>query len=155
MMRLIEPKDTPDLLNVCKQAGVFTSDDMPTLQKLFDDYHEKDVQRGHLAFAEEEDGKLVGIVYLTPKELTDRTWELLMIMVIGHRQGHGIGTSMLLEAENQLRKKNGRLMLIETMSIPELEQTRLFYRKNGYTEVAMVPDYYATGAGKITFLKYL
>jgi GNAT superfamily N-acetyltransferase len=155
MMRPILPSDTPGLVSVCEQAGVFSMDEMPELQMLFDDYHEKNVHAGHLAFAEEEGGLLVGVVYLAPKQFTDRTWEMLMIMIVGSRQGQGLGTRMLLEVEEQLRKVNARLLLIETISIPELEQTRQFYRKNGYSEVALVPDYYANGQGRVSFVKHL
>lgn len=155
MMRPIVPNDTPGLLSVCEQAGVFSMDEMPELQRLFDDYHEKNIHAGHLAFTEDEGGLLVGVVYLAPKQFTDRTWEMLMIMIAGSHQGQGLGTRMLLETEEHLRKVNGRLLLIETISIPELEQTRQFYRKHGYSEVALVPNYYANGQGRVSFVKHL
>ena len=76
-------------------------------------------------------------------------------MVAGPRQGQGIGASMLQAVEERLRALNGRLLLVETISTLDFERTRNFYRKNGYTEVALVPNYYADGVGKTTFTKSL
>jgi ribosomal protein S18 acetylase RimI-like enzyme len=155
MIRPIEPADTAALVVVCEKAGVFSSDELAVLVKLFDDYHATNAKSGHQALTYDEGGTLIGVVYLTPKEMTDRTWELLMIMVDGSRQGQGVGASMLRTVEDTLRGSNGRMLLVETMSISEFERTRQFYRKNGYAEVAQVPDYYAAGVGKTTFTKLL
>ena len=87
--------------------------------------------------------------------MTDRTWEVLMIMVDAARQGQGIGSRMLEAGEEAVRATNGRMVLVETSSTPDFERTRQFYRKNGYAEVATVPDYYAEGVGKTTFTKLL
>ena len=87
--------------------------------------------------------------------MTDRTWELLMLMVQADCQGQGIGSRLLKAVEEELRTIHGRMLLIETSSIPEFERTRQFYRHLGYSESACVPDYYARGVGKVTFTKLL
>ncbi len=154
MIRPISPQDTPGILSVCESTGLFPPDEMTVLQKLFDDFHGKN-EHGHRALLDDEGDTPVGIAYFTPKEMTDRTWELLMIMVHADRQGRGIGSRLLRAVEDELRAAGGRMLLIETASVPELEQTRQFYRQRGYAEVAHVPDYYADGVGKVSFTKLL
>ncbi len=154
MIRPISPQDTADILSVCESTGLFPPDEMSVLQKLFDDFHGKN-EHSHRAILDDEGDTPVGIAYFTPKEMTDRTWELLMIMVHADRQGRGIGSRLLRAVEDELRAAGGRLLLIETAALPELEKTRHFYRQRGYAEVANVPDYYADGVGKVTFTKLL
>ena len=155
MIRRITPEDTPGILSLCESTGLFPSDEIALLDKLFDDFHQKSAENGHRALLHEEGGKPLGIAYFTPKEMTDRTWELLMIMVHADCQGRGIGTRLLGAVEDELRAAVGRMLLIETSSLAEFEKTRHFYRRHGYAEVAHVPDYYADGVGKVSFTKLL
>ncbi len=97
----------------------------------------------------------MGIAYFAPKEFTDRVWELLMIAVDAPRHRQGIGSTMLLAVEEAVRAANGRLLLIETSDKSSFERTRLFYRKHGYSEVARIPDFFADGDGKASFIKRL
>ena len=52
---------------------------------------------------------------------------------------------LLLAAEDEIRREDGRLLLIETSSLPHYEPTRRFYLKHGYDAAAAHPDYYADG----------
>jgi ribosomal protein S18 acetylase RimI-like enzyme len=69
------------------------------------------------------------------------------------RHRKGIGSNMLLAVEDAVRSLNGRLLLIETSDKSSFERTRLFYRKHNYSEVAHIPDYFADGDGKASFIK--
>lgn len=155
MIRTITPADTPELLTICESTGLFSGEDLPTLQLLFDDYHVTKSRQGHQSLVYEEEDKLIAVAYFTPKELTDRTWELLMIMVHSSRQSTGIGSLMIHACQEQIRSMGGRLLLIETSSTDDFEPIWRFYRKHGFQDVATVPDYYADGAGKTTFWKRL
>ena len=157
MIRPVTPADSPALLAICGSTGLFPPEELTVIRKLFDDYHAgAAAASGHLAFAhDDEGGTPVGVVYVIPKEMTDRTWELLMIMVDATRQGAGVGSRMVSAVETAVRATNGRMLIAETSSTQEFEQTRRFYFKNGYASVATVPDYYADGVGKTTFTKRL
>jgi len=155
MIRPVTPADSPALLAICGSMGLFPPEELSVIQKLFDDYHASTAASGHMAFACDVGGTPVGVAYVTPKEMTDRTWELLMIMVDATRQGEGVGSRMVSAVEDAVRATNGRMLIVETSSTPEFERTRQFYLKNGYAEVANVPDYYADGVGKTSFTKLL
>jgi ribosomal protein S18 acetylase RimI-like enzyme len=94
-------------------------------------------------------------VYYAPTEMTDRTWELWWIVVDPSQQGRGLGRQMLKWVEDDIRRRNGRVLLIETSSTPHYEPTRRFYLKNGYTLAAQIVDFYADADDKVIFSKHL
>ena len=87
--------------------------------------------------------------------MTDRTWYLYWIAVSKQIQAQGIGAKMLHYAEEEIRKANGRLFLIETSSLPHYELTRKFYLKHKYEQHAVIKDYYSDGDDLVIFRKHL
>jgi ribosomal protein S18 acetylase RimI-like enzyme len=57
--------------------------------------------------------------------------------------------------EKIVRAKRGRLILADASTVPLYEKTQRFYVKNGFKEVARVPDYYHPGNDRVTFCKKL
>ena len=152
-MRPIVPADTPALVALSGSSGLFKTEELGAIQEMLDDYHATKVGIGHQILTYDQGGTLLGVVYFCSKEFTDRVWELLMIVVDAARHRQGIGSRMLLAVEDAVRRKNGRLLLIETSDKSSFERTRHFYRKHGYTEVAHIPDYFSDGDGKASFIK--
>lgn len=97
----------------------------------------------------------VGLVYCVPEGLTDKTWNLLLIAVDQGRQGQGVGSRLTRHLEHRLSTGTGRVLIVETSSLPSFDRTRAVYRKLDYAEVARVPDFYAAGEDKIVFWKAL
>ena len=153
MIRPIEPADSSALVALSCSSGLFKPEELEAVQGMLDEYHATNAANGHQIITYDDGGTLVGIAYFVPKEFTDRVWELLMIAVDAPRHRQGIGTLMLKAVEEAVRTANGRLLLIETSDKSSFERTRLFYRKHGYSEVAHIPDYFADGDGKASFLK--
>jgi ribosomal protein S18 acetylase RimI-like enzyme len=153
MLRPITPADTETLVTLTARTGYFKPVEVETLREVLDDYHEKECENGHRAFAWEEDGRVLGYVYHAPEEMTDRTWHLWWIAVDTPSQGRGLGGKLLAFVEQDIRDQNGRLLLVETATLPEYEPTRRFYLKHGYALVATIPDFYAEGDGMAIFAK--
>ena len=122
---------------------------------MLDEYHSMDAESGHRILVWDDEGGLIGIVYFTPKAFTDRVWELLMIAVDESHHRRGIGSKMLVAVEDELRDGDGRMLLIETSDKAAFERTRQFYHKHGYKQVAIIPDFFADGDGKVSFIKRL
>jgi hypothetical protein len=61
----------------------------------------------------------------------------------------------LRHAEEDIRRQHGRLLLIETSSLPHYELTRHFYLKHGYEQGCVLRDYYADGDDMVVFRKRL
>ena len=90
-----------------------------------------------------------------PTPLTQGTFDLYWIAVDPACCARGVGTRLLLAAEEVMRSQYGRLVLIETSSGGGYELTRQFYLKNGYTLAETIPDFYRPGEDRVTFTKYL
>ena len=153
MLRPTVPEDTPALLVMADQTGVFQPYEVEGFAEVLEDYHDVEQYNGHLAYTWEEDGAPVGFVYYAPADLTDRTWDLWWIIVARARQGRGLGARLLELVEQAVRLEGGRQLLIETSSLPQYEPTRRFYLKSGYQVVARIPNYYAEGDDLIIYQK--
>ena len=54
-----------------------------------------------------------------------------------------------------MESAEGRLLVIETSSLPAYELTRRFYLKQGYDQAAVLRDFYADGDSIVYFTKRL
>lgn len=153
MIRPIVPADTPALVALSGSSGLFQPSELDAIQEMLDEYHAANAANGHNIIAFEEHGALLGVAYFAPKAFADRLWELLMIAVDEPRQRQGIGSKLLLAVEDAVRALDGRMLLIETSDKSSFARTRQFYRRHAYAEVARIPDFFADGDGKASFIK--
>lgn len=106
-------------------------------------------------FTSIQDGKICGIGYCAPEKLTDRTYNLYAIGVQNDLQGKGFGKKMMSYIEGYLRDKGNRILIVDTSSTPEFDQTRAFYQHLGYSKEATIRDFWKEGDDKVTFWKKL
>jgi ribosomal protein S18 acetylase RimI-like enzyme len=68
-------------------------------------------------------------------------------------QARGIGSLLLKYVEQEIAGLRGRVLFVETGSLPHYELTRRFYIKHGYEKHALLKDYYAEGDSMVVFRK--
>jgi ribosomal protein S18 acetylase RimI-like enzyme len=153
MIRPTRPDDTAALLKITEGTGFFLPADVDALRSVLDDYHRSEVSEGHRSITYEDNGQIIGFAYYAPASMTDRTWYLWWIVVSKQIQARGIGGQLLAAVEADVRKENGRLLVLETSSLPLYEPTRRFYLKKGYEVLAVLTDYYADGHDMVVFRK--
>jgi ribosomal protein S18 acetylase RimI-like enzyme len=153
MIRPTVPADTPDLLTIARETGVFKPLEIVALEEVLDDYHARHRLLGHRSVTIEQEGRPIGFAYYAPAAMTDRTWYLYWIAVAKSTQARGVGSRLLHWAEAEITTSNGRLLLIETSGLPHYEPTRRFYAKHGYHVAARLVDYYADGDDLVVFGK--
>jgi ribosomal protein S18 acetylase RimI-like enzyme len=146
--------ETPTLVQIAHETNVFKPHELVALQEVLDDYYATGIHHGHHAVTYEQAGKAVGFAYYAPAAMTDRTWYLYWIAVSKQIQARGIGARLLHHAEEDIRKANGRVLFIETSSLPHYELTRKFYLKQGYEQHAALRDYYTDGDDMVIFRKH-
>ena len=154
-LRPTEPSETPALLALAEGTGVFKPIEIQALEEVLDDYHAHERANGHRCVTAWQDAQPIGFVYWAPEEMTDRTWCLWWIAVRRDLQALGAGAELLRACEADVRAAGGRLLLIETSSLPSYEPTRRFYAKHGYEPPSVVRDYYADGDDMLVFRKRL
>jgi ribosomal protein S18 acetylase RimI-like enzyme len=155
-IRPTTPADTEALIAITDATGVFKPIEVQALREVLADYFATNRQLGHVAITDEADGQIAGFAYYAPAAMTDRTWYLYWIAVSKDVQARGIGGHMLAHLEEDIRTNHqGRVLFVETGSLPHYELTRQFYRKHGYEQHALLKDYYAAGDSMVVFRKAL
>jgi ribosomal protein S18 acetylase RimI-like enzyme len=147
--------DVPTLVEIARDTNVFKPVELLALREVLDDFVARPGGDRYHAYTFEQAGRVLGFEIHGPNTMTDRTWDLYWIAVVADRQARGIGTQLLHFAEADIRKHNGRLIVIETSTLPTYDATRRFYLKHGYEPCVGVPDFYADGDGKVVFWKRL
>jgi GNAT superfamily N-acetyltransferase len=155
MIRATIPEDTPTLVKLAEGTGVFKPHEMQALQEVLDDYHASNRDEGHRCVTYEHNGQILGFAYYAPAAMTERTWYLYWIAVGRQTQAKGIGGKLLKHVEEDIRGQRGRVLFIETSSLPHYDPTRKFYLKHNYEQEAVLRDFYAEGDGMVVFRKRL
>jgi ribosomal protein S18 acetylase RimI-like enzyme len=154
MIRPTVPADTPTLLTIAQGTGVFKPHEIVALDEVISDYHAANHVEGHHSVTYEKDGQIIGFAYYAPASMTDRTWYLYWIAVSKQIQARGVGSGLMRHVEDDIRKQGGRVLFIETSSLPHYELTRKFYLKQHYEQAAVLRDYYADGDDMVVFRKH-
>lgn len=149
-IRPVERQDLPELKRITDATELFPSNMM---DDMISGYF--DGSKPGIWFTCVLDDKAISLGFCEPERMTEGTWNLLAIGVQPDHQGKGVGAAMMSYLENRLADQGERILLVETMGIPEFEQARAFYRKNGYIEEARIREFYEAGADKVVFWKHL
>ena len=96
-----------------------------------------------------------GYVCFGRTPLTDGVFDLYWIAVDPKHQGTGFGQLLLRFVENEVRRQNGRMLLIETSSKQSYAPTLRFYQRAGYEEISRIKDFYRIEDDKVVFCKHL
>jgi ribosomal protein S18 acetylase RimI-like enzyme len=103
----------------------------------------------------DHEDQAMGYICYGPTPMTQGTFDLYWISVDPNFQGKRVGSKLLDFLEKEVREEGGRMILADTSTIPQYEKTKSFYLRNGFREVARIPDYYYPGNDRITFCKKL
>ena len=147
--------DKPSLMRILRNTPEFKPSEVVIAEEVIDSYlHDPDGSGYHILVAE-ADLSIAGYICYGPTPLTDGTWDVYWQAVAPEKQGQGIGSALTESAEDEMKKAQGRLAIIETSSMPAYEKTRRFHLSHGYEVVCHIPDFYAPGDDKLILQKRL
>jgi ribosomal protein S18 acetylase RimI-like enzyme len=155
LIRLMEKNDRNRLVEVVTSAGNFNGDEMDVAMELIDEFLEDPQGSGYVIQVLQEEEDLHGYVCYGPVPLTETTYDLYWIAVRSDSQGKGYGQALIRAAEDDVQKRGGRLLLIETSSVDSYQPTIRFYKHAGYELIGRIADFYRAGDDKLTFAKRL
>jgi ribosomal protein S18 acetylase RimI-like enzyme len=159
-IRPAAPTDRARIQEILASTARFTSQEVGWAMELVDQSL-RDGDRGEYAVhvLEEPDSgpsRLVqGYVCYAPTPMTEGVFDLYWIAVDPQRQGQGIGQVLLRFVENEVRRRDGRMLLIETSSKRSYAPTIRFYQRAGYHEISRIKDFYRIEDDKVVFCKHL
>ncbi|MES2176266.1 MAG: GNAT family N-acetyltransferase [Gemmatimonadota bacterium] len=98
-----------------------------------------------------DDDTLLGYACFGPTPSTDGTYDLYWLAVHPDAHGHGVGRALVRAVEETLTARSVRMLVAETSSRADYENTRRFYTRAGYAEAARVRDFYRPADDRIIY----
>jgi len=162
MNRTIRPMvaaDRSGVFRILENAGNFTPEEVGTALELIDEWLDLGEHSGYLTYVldarDEESSEVLGYVCFGPTPLTESTYDLYWIAVDKSKHRGGVGKRLLKFAEEEIVRRGGQMLLVETSSQETYGGTIQFYEKTGYELVGKIPEYYKPGDDKLIFAKKL
>jgi ribosomal protein S18 acetylase RimI-like enzyme len=150
-IRAVTREDIDQLKKVIDSSELFPSE---YLDEMISDYL-NNLETKDIWFTYIDDKIPKAIGYCVPEKLTEGTYNLLAIGVLKESQGKGIASDMMKHIELSLKQNGGRILIVETSSDDAQFAARNFYNKIGYTQEAVIRDFWTDGEDKIVFWKKL
>ena len=157
-IRLIAPNDRSRIHEIVVAAGNFDNQEIVTAMELVDESLQKGEESGYLTVVAEvlsTNPIVEGYACYGPTPLTDGVFDLYWIAVHPEGQGRGIGRLLVQYVEDDIRSRNGRMLLIETSSREGYDATIGFYERINYKVAARIKNFYHVGDDKLIFSKEL
>ena len=162
MNRIIRPlvaADRSGVFRILENAGNFTPAEVGIALELIDEWLELGEHSGYLTYVLEardaENSEVLGYVCFGPTPLTESTFDLYWIAVDKSKHRGGVGKRLLKFTEEEVVRRGGKMLLIETSSQETYGGTIQFYERTGYELVGKIPEYYKPGDDKLIFAKRL
>lgn len=155
MIRNLIKEDREKIKKILIETNNFTGDEINIALELIDIYIKDKEQKDYEIFVDEKEGEVLGYICIGPRPLTEGTYDLYWIAVNPEIQSKGIGSSLIKFMEEHLKRKNGRLILIETSGKESYEKERKFYEKNSYNELVNIKDFYKVNDSLVIYGKYI
>lgn len=155
-IRPLKAEDRERLQEILVATRVFTPEEVAVAMELIDivlhDRHQQDYKIQCLV---DDQDRPLGYACYGRAPMTQGTYDLYWIAVDPSWQKKGLGSTLLGFVEETIRRLGGRLILVETSSIPSYRETQRFYERRGFVEVSRLRDYYSVGNDRITYCKRL
>ncbi len=150
-IRAVVPADIDKLKKVVDSSELFPSEYLDEM--IADYFNNPDTEEIWFTYIDHETPTAIG--YCVPEKLTEGTYNLLAIGVLKQSQGKGIASEMMNHIEHLLKEKGARILIVETSSDDAQIAARNFYKKIGYSQEAVIRDFWKDGEDKIVFWKKL
>lgn len=149
--------DRERIHEILLSTGRFTDEEVQCAMELVDEWLARPEKGEYIVSVVEgtQPSLITGYVCYGPTPLTQGVYDLYWIAVDPRHQGHGYGQVLLRWVENEVKRREGRMLLIETSSKDSYGPTLRFYTRSGYEEISRIKDFYRIEDDKLVFCKRL
>lgn len=145
--------DIKSIASILNTSGFFNTEEQEVGVSLVRERLEKgEVCEYFFQFAECE-ASVRGYTCFGPIPGTQSSYDLYWIAVDTSYRGQGLGTLLLKQTEQEIERRGGNRIYIETSSSDLYVPTRSFYVRNGYHLEAELKSYYAPNDSKLIYVK--
>ena len=146
--------DGSKIQDIAARAGVFSPEEIECVSELWEEYLNLGPENCGYNFIVYRNGeRVLGFACYGPRDLTDGAFDLYWIAVDPKARCNGVGHALLAASEEAARARGGRMLIAETSGTPHYEITRKFYLRMGYTNEAIIKDFYTVGDDLLIFTK--
>ncbi|EPM7999735.1 GNAT family N-acetyltransferase [Vibrio vulnificus] len=150
MLRQLQLADKEKMLELVNKTQMFEAEEVSFIADTFEAESSEAIWFGKF-----DDELMIGVAYCVPMEMTNATWNVLMLLVDPEHHRSGIGRALMQLMESTLIKQGQRLLIVETSSTDDFQTARSFYSAIGYAQQGAIEHYYDDNDHKITFIKRL
>lgn len=151
-----EQTDVSAIRAMCVDVGVFSQEEVATVDELLDAYFTQGAEvSGYHFISARHDGATVGFACYGPRAITHGTYDLYWIVAAPSAGRQGVGGRLLAAVEQAVLEKKGRLIIAETSGRADYDHTRDFYLKYNYVAEAHIIDFYSPGDDLVIFVSRL
>lgn len=148
-----EAGDVEQVRALVAATGFFSDEEIAIAIELVEERLAKGVACDYRFLLVDEAERLIAYTCYGRVPLTHSSYDLYWIVVAPEAQGGGIGRALLTLTETAIAGLGGTALYAETSGRLQYAPTRSFYRRCGYREAAVFPDFYALGDDKVVFEK--
>ena len=149
------PSDRSAILDCARSVGVFTEEEVLTVDELFDGYL-RDAQKSGYNFLSYRDGDtILGFACWGPTALSKGATDLYWICTSQAAQGQGVASALFRAVEDAARSLGRWLIVIWTSNRPDYEPARNFYKRMGCELAAQIEEFYEQGEDLCVFIRRL
>jgi GNAT superfamily N-acetyltransferase len=150
------PTDRDSILAAARSVGVFTDEEVETVNELFDGYLRDPQQSGYnFLSAKDEAGILLGFACWGPTALSKGAVDLYWICTAQAAQGKGAARALFRAVEEAARAMGRWLIVIWTSNRADYEPARAFYLRMGCVLQTRITDFYERGEDLCVFVRQL
>ena len=154
-VHLSSPSDRAAILDCARGVGVFTDEEVNTVDELFDGYLRDPVRSGYNFLSYRDGDALLGFACWGPTSLSKGAADLYWICTARAAQGRGVAAALFGAVEDAARAAGRWLIVIWTSSRLDYEPARNFYLHVGCTLTTQIADFYDRGEDLCVFVKRL
>jgi len=143
------------IMAMTKRAAVFDTKEVETVTELLEGYAEGPEVSGYYFLSCREAGKIIGYACWGPRDLSGNGYDLYWICADPIVHSQGVGRALMNAVEEEIRKRHGVWLVIETSDTDHYAPARRLYERCGYTLSMLLQDFYHDGDGLCTYTKRL
>ncbi len=138
------------------ETNVFRSDEVEVALELIEEClsYKSFNPENYQIYSAIDGESVLGYVCFGKTPMTLSTYDLYWIAVAREAQGKGVGKALFEFACREIQTQGGKLLVIETSSQPQYENTRNFYEKIGCQLEARIENFYRVGDDKLIYTKH-
>ena len=149
------PSHRAAILACARSVGVFSGEEVSTVDELFDGYLRDPVESGYNFLSHRDGEAILGFACWGPTALSKGAADLYWICAAREAQGRGVAAALFRAVEDAVRAAGRWLIVIWTSNRPDYEPARRFYLHMGCTLTAQIADFYDRSEDLCVFVKRL